>query len=334
MAPDGVRLRARKFAARFVCLRLVYRADGVALKRRRRDSRVRTQERELGQACLKCPPLLATSARRVLAPAITQLRALDPSGALARRILEQHPNALRARDVGARLKALADAVDGDAQDAARMAWKEPRALAIDARSLDERAAALRQALGEREANALIGKRPDVLLASTSKLSDVAAALELSLGLTRANATRLAARVASTAPRVVASTASAKVHQRATFLCKELGLSPERAAAVVYRRPQCLGLSVEKNLKPKLHALRTELKPSELRDRGKHPLARDGAAAAVLQCPALLGYSLDGRLRPRLRRIRQAGLPLADIATLAQCPEAQFEKRLQGRLARA
>ena len=81
-----------------------------------------------------------------------------------------------------------------------MAWKEPRALAIDARSLDERAAALRQALGEREANALIGKRPDVLLASTSKLSDVAAALELSLGLTRANATRLAARVASTAPR--------------------------------------------------------------------------------------------------------------------------------------
>ena len=41
-----------------------------------------------------------------------------------------------------------------------------------------------------------------------------------------------------------------------------------------------------------------------------------------------------RLRPRLRRIRQAGLPLADIATLAQCPEAQFEKRLQGRLARA
>ena len=292
---------------------------------------------------------------------------------------------MRARDVGARLKALADAVDGDAQDAARMAWKEPRALAIDARSLDERAAALRQALGEREANALIGKRPDVLLASTSKLSDVAAALELSLGLTRANATRLAARVASTAPRVVASTASAKVHQRATFLCKELGLSPERAAAVVYRRPQCLGLSVEKNLrpacawlasellggsekvaslqeidadkldalrnlvdayptvlglsveknlKPKLHALRTELKPSELRDRGKHPLARDGAAAAVLQCPALLGYSLDGRLRPRLRRIRQAGLPLADIATLAQCPEAQFEKRLQGRLARA
>jgi hypothetical protein len=341
--------------------------------------------RELGQACLRCPPLLATSARRVLAPAITQLRALDPSGALARRILEQHPNALRARDVGARLKALADAVDGDAQDAARMAWKEPRALAIDARSLEERAAALRRALGEREANALIGKRPDVLLASTSKLSDVAAALELSLGLTRANATRLAARVASTAPRVVASTASAKVHQRATFLCKELGLSPERAAAVVYRRPQCLGLSVEKNLrpacawlasellggsekvaslqeidadkldalrnlvdayptvlglsveknlKPKLHALRTELKPSELRDRGKHPLARDGAAAAVLQCPALLGYSLDGRLRPRLRRIRQAGLPLADIATLAQCPEAQFEKRLQGRLARA
>ena len=84
----------------------------------------------------------------------------------------------------------------------------------------------------------------------------------------------------------------------------------------------------------MHALRTELKPSELRDRGKHPLARDGAAAAVLQCPALLGYSLDGRLRPRLRRIRQAGLPLADIATLAQCPEAQFEKRLQGRLARA
>ena len=99
-------------------------------------------------------------------------------------------------------------------------------------------------------------------------------------------------------------------------------------------PTVLGLSVEKNLKPKLHALRTELKPSELRDRGKHPLARDGAAAAVLQCPALLGYSLDGRLRPRLRRIRQAGLPLADIATLAQCPEAQFEKRLQGRLARA
>ena len=216
--------------------------------------------------------------------------------------------------------------------------KEIEARAEEMRAREE---ALRVQI-EREANALIGKRPDVLLASTSKLSDVAAALELSLGLTRANATRLAARVASTAPRVVASTASAKVHQRATFLCKELGLSPERAAAVVYRRPQCLGLSVEKNLrpacawlasellggsekvaslqeidadkldalrnlvdayptvlglsveknlKPKLHALRTELKPSELRDRGKHPLARDGAAAAVLQCPALLGLSL-------------------------------------------
>lgn len=338
-------------------------------------------ERELGAACLKCPPLLATSARRVLAPAITQLRALDPSGALARRILEQHPNALRARDVGARLKALADAVAGDAQDAARMAWKEPRALAIDARSLEARAAALRVALGEREAHVLIAKRPDVLLASHTKLSDVAAAFELSLGLNRANATRLAARVASTAPRVVASTASAKVHQRATFLAKELGLAPDRAAAVVSRRPQCLGLSVEKNLrpacawlasellgslasvnslqdidadtltalrnlvdayptvlglsveknlKPKLRALQAELRPSELRDRGKHPLARDGAAAAVLQCPALLGYSLDGRLRPRLRAIRDAGLPLSDIATLAQCPEAQFAKRLAGR----
>ena len=98
----------------------------------------------------------------------------------------------------------------------------------------------------------------MLLASTSKLSDVAAALELSLGLTRANATRLAARVASTAPRVVASTASAKVHQRATFLCKELGLSPERAAAVVNRRPQSLGLSVEKNLRPACAWLASEL----------------------------------------------------------------------------
>merc|ERR1719506_532725 len=80
---------------------------------------------ELGQACLKCPPLLATSARRVLAPAIMQLRSLDPSGALVRRILEQYPSALRMRDVGGRLKALADIVAGDAQDAARMVWKEP-----------------------------------------------------------------------------------------------------------------------------------------------------------------------------------------------------------------
>ena len=73
------------------------------------------------------------------------------------------------------MKALADAVDGDAQDAARMAWKEPRALAIDARS--PTSARRFAGLGEREANALIGKRPDVLVASTSKLSDVAAAFD-------------------------------------------------------------------------------------------------------------------------------------------------------------
>ena len=92
------------------------------------------------------------------------------------------------------------------------------------------------------------------------------------------------------------------------------------------------MSVEKNLKPKLHALRTELKPSELRDRGKHPLARHGAAAAVLQCPALLGYSPTGACGAAAAH-PPGGLPLADIAP-AQCPEAQFEKRLQGRLARA
>ena len=88
-------------------------------------------------------------------------------------------------------------------------------------------------------------------------------------------------------------------------------------------PTVLGPSVEKTSNP-APPLRTELKPSELRDRGtRSRAAAPPRGAAVPGAPRLF---LDGRLRPRLRRIRQAGLPLADIATLAQCPEAQFECR--------
>ena len=73
-----------------------------------------------------------------------------------------------------------------------------------------------------------------------------------------------------------------------------------------------------------------LKPSELRDRGKHPLARGTEAPPRRSCSARRSSATHrpGAFRP-FCSIRQAGFPLADIATLAQCPEAQFEKGCRG-----
>ena len=135
-----------------------------------------------------------------------------------------------------------------------MAWKEPRALAIDARSLDERAAALRQALGEREANALIGKRPDVLLASTSKLSDVAAATKTDIG-TAANVQE---------PKGGGRRGAATAKQPAQ---RTLSSSAERAAAMAH----ALGGHVV----PLGRLFRVQLGP--FGDKASAQRARDGAA---------------------------------------------------------
>lgn len=71
---------------------------------------------------------------------------------------------------------------------------------------------------------------------------------------------------------------------------------EEARSIVFKYPQVLNLSVEKNLRLKLDFFKKELHGSEKEVRD-----------AIIGSPTLLGYSLTNRLHPRIKVLRSAGV---------------------------
>ncbi len=80
-------------------------------------------------------------------------------------------------------------------------------------------------------------------------------------------------------------------------------------------PTLLGLSIDKNLAPKVEYLRAKLGQDEL-------------ASALLRMPALLGYSLQNRIQPRLERMMGAKVPPQKITVAITLKEDAFEQWLQ------
>ena len=76
----------------------------------------------------------------------------------------------------------------------------------------------------------------------------------------------------------------------------LEASPEQARDIVLKYPQVLNLSVEKNLRLKIHFFTQVLGASD-RD------VRD----AIVASPSILGYSLTKRLNPRVKVMRSIGV---------------------------
>lgn len=80
------------------------------------------------------------------------------------------------------------------------------------------------------------------------------------------------------------------------MTQALHASREEASGVVFKYPQVLNLSIDKNLKKKMEFYRGELNGSQEDIRG-----------AVLGSPTLLGYSLSNRLNPRVKVMRSVGV---------------------------
>ncbi|KAH8075002.1 hypothetical protein JL721_986 [Aureococcus anophagefferens] len=85
------------------------------------------------------------------------------------------------------------------------------------------------------------RHPELLLTSPDQLARLTDALGDELALS-ARGAALGTLVATKAAKVANSVAVAKLRQRLAFLRDELRLGVDRAAAVVSKRPQCLGLS--------------------------------------------------------------------------------------------
>lgn len=78
--------------------------------------------------------------------------------------------------------------------------------------------------------------------------------------------------------------------------QELGANREEARSIVFKYPQVLNLSLDKNLREKLDFFKRELHGSEKEVRD-----------AILGSPTLLGYSLTNRLNRRVEVLRSVGV---------------------------
>lgn len=78
--------------------------------------------------------------------------------------------------------------------------------------------------------------------------------------------------------------------------QELRANREEAISIVFKYPQVLNLSVDKNLRQKLVFFKKELLGSEKEVRD-----------AIIGSPTLLGYSLTNRLYRRVQVLRSAGV---------------------------
>jgi mTERF domain-containing protein len=102
-----------------------------------------------------------------------------------------------------------------------------------------------------------------------------------------------------------------LEEKFQFLQSALELTREETEIIVETFPGILGLSVEKNLRPKIRFLREELSAEQLRD-------------FVLYQPALLAYSLQNRLRPRIEKMQSADISFAFApAYLMSMTDAKF-----------
>ena len=341
-------------------------ADALAAKIAWLAARCGVPRRRLGDACVRCPQLLTASLRKTLEPNFRTYAHLD--AALPAALLGTWPGALRATGLRGRLRAL-DALDAEGSGGAlaaraanasldapkalalRVAEKAPRVLCLDAATLAARVNGLVASLGARAASDACYRHPELLLTSPDQLARLTDALGDELALSARAAAGLGTLVATKAAKVANSVADAKLRQRLAFLRDELGLGVDRAAAVVSKRPQCLGLSVPGTLRTTCRFLAARLlgapplnasAPPEALDDVFDTRTRANLASLVASYPTVLGLSVDANLAPKLDALAAAaadspgvddGAAAAAAAVIA-CPALlgySLDSRLRPRL---
>ena len=132
-----------------------------------------------------------------------------------------------------------------------------------------------------------------------------------LGLNRSEISQV---VAKFAPTLWLS--EENLSSKLDFLSKSLGMKNFELRTVVLTYPQILGLSVEKNVTPKIHFfLDPEEYDGDLIDALQNDdsnfvncgLRKSELKDFVLYQPALLAYSLENRLKPRVQRMRDSNI---------------------------
>jgi hypothetical protein len=122
----------------------------------------------------------------------------------------------------------------------------------------------------------------------------------------------AARLVSSYPPILwlrQDLLSDKLH----FLETALELTKAELRYLVTSFPQLLGLSIEKNLKPKCHFLLQQMSLEQLRE-------------FCLYQPSLLAYSLEGRLRPRIGLMRSCAIEIGySPPYLMSLTDAKFQQ---------
>ena len=224
-------------------------------------------------------------------------------------------------------------------------------LCLDAATLAARVNGLVASLGARAASDACYRHPELLLTSPDQLARLTDALGDELALSARAAASLGTLVATKAAKVANSVADAKLRQRLAFLRDELGLGVDRAAAVVSKRPQCLGLSVPGTLRTTCRFLAARLlgapplnasAPPEALDDVFDTRTRANLASLVASYPTVLGLSVDANLAPKLDALAAAaadspgvddGAAAAAAAVIA-CPALlgySLDSRLRPRL---
>jgi hypothetical protein len=90
-------------------------------------------------------------------------------------------------------------------------------------------------------------------------------------------------------------------EKVDYIQDEFDFDSEELRDVLVTFPQVLGLSIKKNLKPKIDFL------SRSAENGGAGLSKEQLKEFVLYQPSLLAYSLEARIKPRIKRLSDSGV---------------------------
>lgn len=234
-----------------------------------------------------------------LASSLQQLEELGLTRADIGAILAKRPTAIRRMlgDNGAELAAvIKELLDQGVNDAAALLLAQPKVLDFDRVRLAEAVRFLEGYVGNGRFGEFVCQHPEALLWRDENALPVAAHLQ-SLGVSKA----VIEHVRRSFPNMDSLLSADNVASLLALLQDELGLSNAQLGGVIKSYPQLLGLSLEKNVLPKLEYVRS-LGVAPSKAFGRHP--------------ALFGLSLNANIRPTVSYLEGLGVDVAKAVQIS------------------